>query len=191
MRAQRSRATNSKHCLEGMGRKVDLGHDGAQIGAAASFGNCRKDCGTGKGKGGGSILKSKTGVYSDAWLCFFFSRSSIRRRVHSAHLKMCRSLSSANVTPLGLSIKFFKAAGSGHPLRSGLGKWARTCSCSFSNRSESSSLSNGINGCSVKVTASFRDERDNATIMIHAVLLPAFRGFFQSLVCNGDARLPQ
>jgi len=31
MRAQRSRATNSKHCLERMGRKVDLGLDGAQI----------------------------------------------------------------------------------------------------------------------------------------------------------------
>ena len=31
MRAQRSRATNSEHCLERMGRKVDLGHDGAQI----------------------------------------------------------------------------------------------------------------------------------------------------------------
>jgi len=31
MRAQRSRATNSKHCLERKGRKVDLGHHGAQI----------------------------------------------------------------------------------------------------------------------------------------------------------------
>jgi len=30
MRAQRSRATNSEHCLESMERK-DLGHDGAQI----------------------------------------------------------------------------------------------------------------------------------------------------------------
>ena len=61
------------------------------------------------------------GFYSEASRCLFFCRSSISRRVHSAHLKMCRSLSSANVTSLGLSIKFLNTAGSGHPLRSGLG----------------------------------------------------------------------
>jgi hypothetical protein len=60
-------------------------------------------------------------VHSAASRCFFFCRSSISRRVHSAHLKICRSLRAASVTSPGLSIKPFKTAGSGHPLRSGLG----------------------------------------------------------------------
>jgi len=43
------------------------------------------------------------------------------RRVHSAHLKICRSLRASSVTLPGSSIKLFKTAGSGHPCAPGWG----------------------------------------------------------------------
>ena len=44
----------------------------------------------------------------------------MRSRVHSSHLKICRSLRAASVTLPGSSIKLFKMAGSGQLLTVGV-----------------------------------------------------------------------
>ena len=126
----------------------------------------------------------KNAVYSDASRCFFFCSSSMSRRVHSAHLKMCRSLRAASVTSPGFRSSSLRRPDRDLPCAPGWGN-ERERAPAVSQTEACRSRRRGVMNDS-SATASFPTAHSTATIKFHDFHPPFSDGFCRAPFCIED-----